>query len=109
MSLFIEDFQMYQIFFTFDNQNKTIMALSKSSLYYRSHPKAKAKKDAYNTDYEDTPERKRYRSKLQSVRVKRKLRGSKLDLSHTRSGKLVLESRSKNRGRQGADGRSTLK
>jgi hypothetical protein len=82
---------------------------SKSAIYYKSHPKARAVKNAYNTDYEDTPERKKYRSKLAVVRHKRKLTGSPLDLSHTRSGKLVLENRSTNRGRQGANGLSTKK
>ena len=31
------------------------------------------------------------------------------DLSHTKDGKMVLESRSKNRARQGANGKSTKK
>lgn len=85
------------------------MALKKTALYYRSHPKAKAVKDAYNTKYESTPERIKYRSKLSVIRKKRKLKGDPRDLSHGRNGSLILENRSKNRGRQGADGGSTLR
>lgn len=82
---------------------------SASAIYYAHNNAARLKKNAYQTKYESTPEQRAYRSKLGVIRVKRKLKGSKLDLSHTKSGGLVLESRAKNRGRQGADGRSTKK
>ena len=38
--------------------------VSKSTAYYRANPEAKAKKDAYNTKYHATPERKKYRADL---------------------------------------------
>ena len=85
------------------------MGLSKSSKYYASHPEARRKKNEYNSVYESSPQQRKYRSKLSVLRKKRKLKGNPKDLSHQKNGSIVLESRSINRGRQGADGRSTLK
>jgi len=84
-------------------------SLSKSALYYRRNKKARDHKKKYDTEYHKTPARRKYRSKLGSERVKRKLKGNPKDLSHTKSGSLVLESRRKNRGRQGANGQTTKK
>jgi hypothetical protein len=85
------------------------MALGRSARYYRSNPEARAKKQAYDTEYHATPERKKYRAGLNRARRERNLKGNGKDLSHTKDGRLVLESRRRNRGRQGANRRSTLK
>jgi len=86
------------------------MPLGKSARYYHSNPKARAKKKAYDTAYHKTPERRRYRSKLWMERRRRGIAGKGGgDLSHTKSGGLVIEDASKNRARQGAGGKSTKK
>ena len=85
-------------------------AKSRTAKYYASNPKARAKKASYDTKYHSTPSRKKYRSELNTARKKRKIYGKGgPDMSHTKSGKLVRESASKNRARQGANGRSTKK
>jgi len=85
-------------------------AKSKSAKYYASNPKARAKKKRYDTAYHSTPSRRKYRSELGKARRKRGIYGKGGgDLSHTKSGSLVRESPSKNRARQGANGRSTKK
>lgn len=84
---------------------------SESAKYFQSHPEAKAKKDAYNKEYHSTPERKKYRAGLNKANKDAKTYGNKdgKDMSHTKSGKLVKEAASKNRARQGKDGKSTKK
>lgn len=85
-------------------------AKSRTARYYASNPKARAKKASYDTAYHSTPARKKYRAELNAARKKRKIAGKGGgDMSHTKSGKLVRESASKNRARQGANGRSTKK
>jgi hypothetical protein len=85
-------------------------ANSRTAKYYASNPKARAKKKKYDTKYHSSTERKKYRAELNAARKKRGIAGKGGgDLSHTRSGKLVRESASKNRARQGANGRSTKK
>lgn len=79
--------------------------------YYRKNPKAYRKKIEYEKRRRKTPrERERFN---QRRRWKRKhgLEGKmgNRDASHTKSGKLVLENRSKNRRRNGEGGRKTLK
>ena len=76
--------------------------VSKSTAYYRANPEAKAKKDAYNTIYHATPERKRYRADLDKERNARAKAGQNLagkDVSHTKGGGTTLEDSSKNRAR----------
>ena len=85
------------------------MALSKSAIWYRTHKASRDAKKKYDTEYGSTPERRKYRSELSVARHKRKLRGNPKDLSHGKNGKLILESRAKNRGRQGSGGGSTLR
>ncbi len=85
-------------------------ANSRTAKYYASNPKARAKKKKYDTKYHSSTERKKYRSELNAARRKRGIAGKGGgDLSHTKSGRLVRESASKNRARQGANGRSTKK
>lgn len=85
------------------------MPLGKSARFYASHPESRKKKIAYDTKYEDTPERIKYRSKLSVLRKKKNLKGSKLDLSHKSNGTIVLEARSKNRARNGHGNNGRLK
>lgn len=82
---------------------------SKTALYYRKNKKARDKKKAYDTEYESTPERIRYRSELNKARRKRRLKGNPNDLSHTDDGRLVLESKRRNRARNGAGNNKKLK
>ena len=85
-------------------------AKSRTAKYYASNPKARAKKASYDKKYHSTPSRKKYRTELNAARRKRKIYGKGgPDMSHTKSGKLVRESASKNRSRNGANGRSTKK
>lgn len=85
-------------------------AKSKSAKYYASNPKARAKKKKYDTSYGSTPERLDYRKKLARARRKKGIMGkSGGDLSHTKKGGLTREAPSKNRARQGANGKSTKK
>jgi hypothetical protein len=71
---------------------------SRSAKYYASNPEARAKKNAYNTKYHATPERKAYRAKLNAAnRTSPNAKGQ--DKSHTSTGRLVNESRGTNRAR----------
>lgn len=83
--------------------------LGKTARYYKSHPKARRVKAKYDTEYHSTDERKKYRARLNRERRRRRLKGSDKDLSHASGNKLVLEDKSKNRARQGSDGKSTIK
>ena len=85
-------------------------AKSRSARYYASNPKARAKKKRYDTAYHSTPARKDYRKKLARARRKAGVMGKGgKDMSHTKSGRLVRESVSKNRARNGAGGKSSKK
>ena len=83
--------------------------LGKTARYYKSHPKARRVKAKYDTEYHSSDERKKYRAKLNRERRRRKLRGDDRDLSHTKSGKLVLESKSVNRARNNSGDNGRLK
>ena len=85
-------------------------AKSRTARYYASNPKAKSKKKKYDTAYHSSAERKEYRKKLARARRKAGVMGKGgKDMSHTKSGRLVRESVSKNRARNGAGGRSSKK
>lgn len=62
------------------------------------------KKRAYDKKYHATTERKKYRVELNKANRKAGSygNGDKKDMSHTKSGKLIKESQSKNRGRNGS-------
>jgi len=82
----------------------------RSAAYYRSNPEAYAKKLAYDTKENESPTDRKYRAKLAAERRKRGMMGKGgSDLSHTKSGRLVKESPSKNRARNGAGGKPTKK
>jgi hypothetical protein len=82
---------------------------SASAKYFASHPEARAKKNAYNKKYHATEERKNYREELNKLNRRNKGYGDNTDLSHTKSGKLVPESRSRNRARNGKGNNKRLK
>ena len=85
-------------------------ANSKTAKYYAKNPKARAKKKKYDTAYHKTSTRKKHRAELNAARRQRGIYGKGGgDLSHTKKGTLVRESASKNRARQGANGKSTKK
>jgi hypothetical protein len=64
-------------------------------------------------EYQSSPKRRAYRAELNAEARERGIYGKRAamskDLSHTKDGKMVLESKSLNRRRQGANGRSTKK
>lgn len=68
-------------------------------------------KKAYDKKYHATEERKNYREELNRENRKRGTygNGDGKDMSHTRSGKIVSESQSKNRGRNGSGGKCSKK
>ncbi len=76
---------------------------SKSAKYFASHPEARAKKNAYNKKYHSDPDRVNYREELNSANRRAGTYGNKdgKDMSHTKNGKLVKESKSSNRARNG--------
>lgn len=84
--------------------------LGKTALYYRKNKKARDQHNAYQKEYNKKPEQRKYRSKLWVERRKRKIdgKGGK-DLSHTKSGGLVLEDQKTNRGRNGHGDNKRLK
>ena len=69
------------------------------------------KKKEYDAEYSATPERKKYRAELNAENKKRGTygNGDGKDISHTKSGKLVKESQSTNRARNGQNKKSTKK
>jgi hypothetical protein len=75
--------------------------------------KATGRDLSYQKEYNKKPSEVAKRVELNREARKRKIYGKRhakgVDLSHTKSGKLVLEAKSKNRARQGSNGRSTLK
>lgn len=69
------------------------------------------KKIAYDKAYHATEERKKYRAALNKANKKAGTYGNKdgKDMSHTKAGKLLRESQSSNRARNGQNGKSTKK
>jgi hypothetical protein len=63
--------------------------------------------------YQSSPARNKYRAELNAEARDRGIYGKRSamskDLSHTKDGKMVLESKSLNRRRQGSNGKSTKK
>lgn len=82
----------------------------RTALYYRKHPKARAKKKKYDKKYNATPSQRRYRNELKAERRRRGIDGKGgPDVSHTARGTLVLESAKKNRARNGHGNNGRLK
>ena len=77
---------------------------------YNKNPKLRKKKNAYQRKYNKKPSVKAKSEERWNERRKRGIAGKGgKDLSHTSNGKMVLESASKNRSRNGKNGKSTLK
>ncbi len=75
---------------------------SRSAEYYRTHPKAREKKKAYDTEFNKKPSQQRKRAELAKANREHDKKYGKAsrkgkDLSHTSRG-LVYKSKSANRG-----------
>ena len=79
--------------------------------YYKKNPKAYAKKKAYEKKRAKTAAQKKKYNERRRFKRKHGLEGKmgNRDVSHTKSGKLVLEKRSSNRARNGEGGRRIKK
>ena len=74
----------------------------KSAKYYAANPEAAAKKAAYQRKLNKKPAVKKASEERWTERRKRGIAGKGgKDLSHTKSGKMVLESPKRNRARNG--------
>jgi hypothetical protein len=83
---------------------------SKSAKYYAANPKAAAKKAAYQRKLNKKPAVKNASEERWTERRRRGIASKGgADLSHTKDGRMVLESPSKNRARNGAGGRPKKK
>lgn len=76
--------------------------VSKTTKYYRTHPEARAKKLAYDTEFNKKPEQRKKRSELTQHNREHDRRYGKAsrvgkDASHTSQG-IVYKSASANRG-----------
>ena len=75
--------------------------------------KATGRNYSSQKEYNKKPEQVAKRVELNREARKRKIYGKRhsngVDLSHTKSGKMVLEKRSSNRSRNGKNGKSTRK
>lgn len=76
------------------------MGLSRSAKYYRDNPEARAKKNAYQKNF--NKKKSQSKSRVELNRLNRLFgtygNGDKLDVSHRSGKKIRLESQSKNRG-----------
>ena len=83
---------------------------SKTAVYYQENPEAAKRRLKQQKEYASSGKQKKYRAELNKANRKMGSKvGDKVDLSHTKSGKLVKEAQSKNRQRNGSGGKSTLK
>lgn len=74
----------------------------KTARYYDSNPEAKAKKDAYNKEFNKKPEQRAKRAELSKINREHQKSGKGKvgdgkDVSHTKNG-MVLKKASVNRG-----------
>lgn len=78
------------------------MGLSRTALYYKRNPKARAKKKAYDSKFQKSPDQ--VRKRVECNRFNRKNgtygNGDKMDCSH-KGGNLIRERQSTNRARGG--------
>ena len=86
-------------------------AKSRTARYCAKNPKARAKKAKYDTAYNKSAKRRKYRSELNKENRRRGTygNGDGKDVSHKKNGKTTLEKASKNRARNGHNGKSTKK
>jgi len=86
------------------------MSKSKTSKYYAENPKAAEKRREYQRELNATPERKKYRAEHVKARRDADIYGKGgPDMSKKKNGNFVKENPSTNRGRNGANGKSTKK
>jgi hypothetical protein len=71
---------------------------SKTAKYYHEHPEARKKKLKYDSKYQDTPSRIKYRTVLGALNRKIGKVGDGKDVAHQSKTKVKLQSQSKNRG-----------
>jgi hypothetical protein len=73
--------------------------MKETAKYYKDNPKAKAKKDAYQKEYNKKPEQVKKRVELNKVNRDRGTygNGDGLDMAHTKNG-IVKKNASVNRG-----------
>jgi hypothetical protein len=75
--------------------------------------KATGRDYSYDKAYQSSPSRVKYRQELNAEARKKGIYGKRAaagkDLSHTKGGKMVLEKASKNRARNGHNGKTTKK
>jgi hypothetical protein len=85
--------------------------MARTQQYYDKNPEAKKRKLAYDALYNKNPKQRKYRSELNKANRKAGTygNGDDMDMSHTKSGKLVKENKSNNRARNGSSGKSTRK
>jgi hypothetical protein len=82
----------------------------RTQAYYDKNPAAKAKKKKYDTKYNKKKGQSEYRSECNKGRKDLGLKkGDSRDASHTKSGGMVAENKSKNRARNGHNNKSTRK
>ena len=82
----------------------------RTATYYKTHPEARLKRLKQQSEYNKTE--KGLASRIAANKGRRELglkKGDTRDASHTKDGKVVAEHRSKNRARNGANGKSTKK
>ena len=77
------------------------MSLGRSALYYRSNPKARAKKAAYDSMFQKKKKQVKKRVECNAFNRKFGKKGDMMDCSH-KNGTIVSEHRKKNRARGGA-------
>lgn len=83
---------------------------SRSAQYYAKNPRSAAKKAAYQRKYNKKPSVKNASEERWTERRRRGIAGKGgHDLSHTRDGRMILESPRKNRARNGHNGKPTKK
>jgi len=73
--------------------------MKKTAKYYKENPEARAKKAAYQKDYDKKPEQKKKRAALNKINRDKGTygNGDGMDASHTKNG-IVMKKASVNRG-----------
>tara|TARA_R100001510_G_C7594882_1_gene163369 strand:- start:15 stop:257 length:243 start_codon:yes stop_codon:yes gene_type:complete len=77
------------------------MNLGKTALYYKSNPKARAKKASYDRQFQKKKKQVKKRVECNAWNRKYGKKGDKIDCSH-KNGTIVAEHRKRNRARGGA-------
>lgn len=89
---------------------RTLRLDGPSTEYYRTHPEARRKKVAHQAGINRRPEERTRRAALSRERRKRGIDGKGgPDVSHTSTGRTVLEDPATNRGRNGHGKQPRLK